>query len=74
MQLLTSQQTWDHYAKLLQHLLLVGDIVKVWSFPQIHHTIANLWRRPQAFIIYFFCHRILTMSDRLTPDEKLQWQ
>jgi hypothetical protein len=29
LQFLTSQQTWDHYAKLLEHLLLVGDIVKV---------------------------------------------
>ncbi|KAK9901701.1 hypothetical protein WJX75_009287 [Coccomyxa subellipsoidea] len=32
---LTSQQTWDHYAKLLEHLLLVGDIVKVGSYGEL---------------------------------------
>lgn len=30
-QFLTSQQTWDHYAALLQHLLLVSNIAKVCS-------------------------------------------
>ncbi|CAL8468026.1 g7565 [Coccomyxa elongata] len=67
---LTSQQTWDHYAKLLQHLLLVGDVVKVSSYEELKAFLTDFSRQPCSGIPRSALH--LAISGKVTrPGEPL---